>query len=535
MRPTRLLLGAALAFVVIATGGFPAPASAQPPTFFLSPGSAATGDTAWQAAVGTFFEQDLEAFPDDAPVDTVAIGPVHVDVGLAGVNSGATAAEINTSAVYAANGGGVGTVFHDALLNRTAGVFRSQLTFSFPLPVRGFGVWVFEGDPTTAQKFRMIVTDANGATWTSNVLDPSPCTAGFKVAGFIGVKSSVGITAAEIEVLDCGTGVPIASPFEVDHLQISVALATNRSQLPGSVLVFPKFATGKVSGLPKSAFEISVVCPQGASCTASTGVRLRGHWVCPGVGTKSICNETNFNLHPVGGTIKVNSTVWFNPANLDPKTITVPKPPVGCTQGYLIVWAINEFGQPIKFDGLIGDAVIRQNATAAAYNAVPIQAVGSHLRVIDTTASDGKIDLNFNDIEYKTLSGTVFGTVRLGPDIDTSLILLTLDVKSNRPNLTTEVDLEFFNKYGTEVTSPVLLPVELICWTEVPLNPTTDGKLLVRSTRAEKVDFDGIFDTAGAVTLIGLVRTIDRTTGEAREYVYSLFHNGLAVSTVFEP
>ena len=42
---------------------------------------------------------------------------------------------------------------------------------------------------------------------------------------------------------------------------------------------------------------------------------------------------------------------------------------------HLIGWVINTSDQPIKFDGLIGDAVIRESPIAVgAYDATPIQA-----------------------------------------------------------------------------------------------------------------------------------------------------------------
>src|SRR6516162_617173 len=47
-----------------------------------------------------------------------------------------------------------------------------------------------------------------------------------------------------------------------------------------------------------------------------------------------------------------------------------------CTGGYLIGWVIDPASDtPIKFYGLIGDAVVRISGTAlAGYNAIPIQA-----------------------------------------------------------------------------------------------------------------------------------------------------------------
>src|SRR5207302_5363353 len=139
---------------------------------------------------------------------------------------------------------------------------------------------------------------------------------------------------------------------------------------PGSVLVFPKFIRGtfndaEFSGQAVHAiteFEISVRCPDGASCDVHQPVRLRGHWVCPE------CDEASFDL-----TTTVNGSLYFNPegvvavvpgvvtANAFPSNATTTIPRAPCARGYLIVWAIDNTtaGNAIKFDGLIGDAVIR--------------------------------------------------------------------------------------------------------------------------------------------------------------------------------
>src|SRR5437867_9749184 len=86
-------------------------------------------------------------------------------------------------------------------------------------------------------------------------------------------------------------------------------LPVNDSEKPGSVLVFPKFIRGtfndvNVSGQVVHAItelEISVACPQGATC-ANDRVRMRAHWVCPG------CTETSFNLETT-----VGGSLYFNP------------------------------------------------------------------------------------------------------------------------------------------------------------------------------------------------------------------------------
>ncbi|TMA13258.1 MAG: hypothetical protein E6J86_11180, partial [Deltaproteobacteria bacterium] len=169
-----------------------------------------------------------------------------------------------------------------------------------------------------------------------------------------------------------------------------VAAWQNDSEQPGSVLVFPKFIRGTgndlgVSGQAVHAIteiEISVRCPDGATCQPRQDVRLRGHWVCPGSSATTECAETSFDL-----TTTVDGSLYFNPegvtviggvvtASVFPSnaTTTIPSPP--CNRGYLIVWAIDGNNTAIKFDGLIGDAIIRAPTpvfgptTARAYNAI---------------------------------------------------------------------------------------------------------------------------------------------------------------------
>jgi hypothetical protein len=313
------------------------------------------------------------------------------------------------------------------------------------------------------------------------------------------------------------------------------------SQEPGSVLVFPKFLAGTTAnGEPRSAFEIGITCPKAPGggpglCAEGTGVKLRAHWVCPGSQdpvNKYICEETNFDL-----TSTVTGTIVINPANAGHFTQRVPLPP--CEAGYLIVWVINTSDQPIKYDALLGDAVLRETDDAAsAYNGIPIQA---NAEAATGTVLPGLLFAPGGP--YQAVTGQVQGTVTYdqvdsSPYSVTALTLLTLDVRSNRPNYPTFVDLNFYSE------NEVLLSTvhEFICWSTIllsDLNPnlTATGlspKGLVVSDQAVKVPFGGIEDTAGPVTLLGIVETA--TWNDAcRVYSYALYNNSVPVPTVFEP
>ena len=363
--------------------------------------------------------------------------------------------------------------------------------------------------------------------------------------------------------------VPVAAWPGVGDVLLNVAVAApvaarsplatwgNDSEVPGSVLVFPKFIRGTFSDVfvtlqPAHAItelEISVVCPPGATCGLNQAVRLRAHWICPG------CAETSFDLETT-----VGGTLYFNPegvvvvagvltANAFPSnaTTTIPLPP--CDRGYLIVWAIDGNDTAIKFDGLIGDGILRDGTdgfpwiSGRGYNAIPIQAGDGVVSTGDPTDLNGDGHLDFDGNEYQMVTGTILGTVRYehlttvpeGP-VETDLTLLTLDVASNRPNPLTSVGLDFYtpDEQFVDVGTP------FYCWSEQRLTDINAGftqqrmgrKGLVASTYAEQ---NGV-----PVTLLGIVETKEffNATGGFRldrDFAYSLFNDGNPVVTRFQP
>jgi hypothetical protein len=345
------------------------------------------------------------------------------------------------------------------------------------------------------------------------------------------------------------------------------------SQEPGSVIVFPKFS--KVRGVDSvtgptepgqtgplvTEIEVGVVCPKGVVCPEGTSVKIRFHWVCPGdqdLAHKFICKETDFDLRTT-----VNGKLVFNPQGL-PVPGHTRVPVAECNRGYLIGWVINNSDQPIKFDGLIGDAVLRLSETAVtAYSATTIQADPglTHLAPIQKVPAD-----NFTTFEpslafdgepghYLAVTGKFYADVRFDeepsdqppfPKADTFLTLLTLDVRSNEPNLPVFVPLRFCN--ANEVCISTF--VEFVCWTEVDIesidvNLTDIGmgtrKGLVLGGPAVKKPIFSIPDYSGRATVLGLVDTIEETTldtGESvatRHYNYSLFNDSVPVPTLFTP
>jgi hypothetical protein len=321
------------------------------------------------------------------------------------------------------------------------------------------------------------------------------------------------------------------------------------SEQPGSVIVFPKFIRGTVftpdqGTKPVTDFEVSVTCPGGGTNCFAQSVTIRFHWVCPGstILPTFPCREVDFNL-----TTTTKGTLHFNPENIFPANRSVPPPP--CPEGFLVGWVINGLGQPIKFDALIGDAVIRESSTAsAAYNAVAIQAAAG----LPTNAStDVNLNgaLDFDGTEYQGVSGKIFGNVRYDVPgtatpftVSTSLTLLTLDVLSNLPNNPVFVDLNFYNENENLHSTGT----SFSCFEQIPLSVMDPGltaaamgtpKGMFESVRAEKVQIIDS-DKSGPVTLLGLVltREFDPVTGALlREYAYLLSHDSTPVVTAFAP
>jgi len=348
----------------------------------------------------------------------------------------------------------------------------------------------------------------------------------------------------------------------------------NDSQEPGSFLVFPKFRAGTVNTteegfLPRSEFEISVVCPQGATCSQNpmmpTQVLLKAVWICgsggSGSGDLSVtfpaqCREQNFMIPTT-----VNSTVYFGaqgttPVNLGPNaTTSVPPPP--CERGYLVVWVVGADGLPIKYDALIGDAVLRTQTgpanvgltTAGQYNAIPIQ--GSvYLNTGDPIPVDpGTGAVSFDGSGYQAVTGAIKGTVRYpGPTfkvamvqsgaIRTSLVLLTLDVSLGFTNPPTHVDLEYSNE-GEFLRSN---PAQFVCWGEErlgtgPLTGMTSDfgrKGNLESGPAQQIDVVTGLPIKPA-TLLGLIQTQELSVAGyvLREYYYLLYNDSIPVPTDF--
>jgi hypothetical protein len=325
------------------------------------------------------------------------------------------------------------------------------------------------------------------------------------------------------------------------------------SETPGSVIVFPKFIRGFVDvdgvTVPQTEFEVGVVCPASSEfCPEGQKVKIRFHYVCGSsqaeAASSFICRETDFDAFTT-----VNGKLVFNPEGLPPGNTITPIPQ--CDRGYLIGWVINPANDlPIKFDGLIGNAVIRNSDTAvSSYKGIPIQAdpalaTGAQISLGGPGSYAGSLVFDGGPGHYLTYAGRIFGDVRYDTSrAHTTLTFLTLDVKSNRPNYPTFVDINFYNSAEALLSSST----EFICWGEKPLtglggidqNLTVLGmgsrKGVFVTDPAEKLPFSGVDDIAGPATLLGLVETAEGPTLLERHYIQEVFHDGIPVPTFFRP
>jgi hypothetical protein len=378
------------------------------------------------------------------------------------------------------------------------------------------------------------------------------------------------------------SGLAVATP--------ALALApVNQADLaqPGSVIIFPKFINTpavSVDGgtMPRTEIEVGVVCPAGTTCVEHQSVKVRFHWVCPAVENvaSNICLETDFDVNlsidgklafPADGAVP--GTYWVNAPR-------VPAPP--CPRGYLIGWVVNTADQPIKFDGLIGNAVIRNPNLVAgpdagsstglsAYAALQIQAdpalaSGALITTAPVNSLTGQGQLFFDGLpgDYTMITGSFAGDVRFDKTVagvplpnvlsTTFITFLTLDVLSNLPNNPTFVPLQFWNESLATVssTNPLFEALtstswEFVCWDQVQLSTINVNltqafqgtrKGIVRAGPAMKVENGAPNDDIGPVTLLGLIETTEGTAANVfleRKYNFNVNVTGTPVATAFVP
>ena len=333
---------------------------------------------------------------------------------------------------------------------------------------------------------------------------------------------------------------------------LAAAQALSNSQEPGSLIVFPYFTTGTVTAdtavLPATEIHIGVKCPTGVICPENEPIKLNAHWVCPGSENPSksfVCRESDFVLFTT-----INGKITLNP-NGQSSVGNIGVPP--CQHGYLVAFVVNLSDQPIKFDGLFGDAVVRLSGGAlSAYDGVPVQADPALANgapiLLGVDPFTKQLTLIFDGApgHYTALTGQLTGDVKFDNTTvsplynTTSVVFLTLDVQSGRPNNPTFVPLTFYN--ANQV--PTSTGTNFVCWKSIDIaklnaslnqtsQTTAEGSFV--TGQAVKVAIQGIPDTSGPATLLGLVITTEGGTPTSieREYITAPFNNSILVPTVF--
>ena len=325
------------------------------------------------------------------------------------------------------------------------------------------------------------------------------------------------------------------------------------SDEPGSVIVFPKFTKGTavVGGTtsPRTEIEVDARCPNGVTCSEEKPVAVRFHWVCPGsedADAKYLCKETDFDV-----AIPIDGKASLNPE--DPQLAAKnPGASPPCPSGYLIGWVISPAtGKPINFDALTGSAILRDGGGAPqSYRAFAIQAdrnLADRAEIatdIDPRTGTPSLVFDGGPGHYQPLAGAVPSNLEFhklsGPLASgAALILLTLDVRANRPNYPTFVDFEFLSADGGRASTGR----NFTCWAEIH-HPNIDANftlagariddVVVLSGKAAKVPFGGISDVPGPVTLLGLVPAEDGGLTLDPAYLVQKFDSNKP-TTVFVP
>jgi hypothetical protein len=234
---------------------------------------------------------------------------------------------------------------------------------------------------------------------------------------------------------------------------------------------------------------------------------------------------------------------------------------------------------PIKYDGLIGNAVIRgpnlaagpnagSSTAVSAYAAITIQANTGDATgaVLGSANSSSPLSFTSENIPgtYQAITGVQVGDVRFDkttpgtplPNVlsETFLTFLTLDVRSNQPNNPTFVNLDFWNESSAlpSTTNPNFERLlssfwEFVCWDQVQLS-TIDSNLtqafmgtrkgIVLAGPATKIENGAPNDDTGPVTLIGLVETVEGTAAngfQERKYNFNMQNDSFPVDTTFFP
>jgi hypothetical protein len=294
--------------------------------------------------------------------------------------------------------------------------------------------------------------------------------------------------------------------------------APNNHSVPGSVIIFPKWIAGSVTDTdgsikPKTEVEVSAVCPVDIAgtnaCPLHLPVIVKGKWVCPPQAGQpaNFCGEFDFLVQ----NLTVNGTVRLFP----------PDPP--CPEGFLILWVVNNvIGQiPISFNGLIGDAVIRESdgSFVTAYNGHTVRS--PQFSFTPTSPLQGA--LFFDGVNYDMESSLLDTTVRYdGDNVHTFITLLSLNVSvGTTDNPSNVVSYTFYSADEQQFSSNDTF----VCWKQVDI-----GDLGMTAANVGSVKGQVTISNSGFVfpfPLVGLILTVETipNTTFTRGYAYAPYYD----------
>jgi hypothetical protein len=320
----------------------------------------------------------------------------------------------------------------------------------------------------------------------------------------------------------------------------------------GSVIVIRKFIKGSVvvdNGLvpvPATEIAISVDCLS-VPCPDHQQTIIRAHWICPAsesseptanpTSDRNVIRQTSFKF-----TVPHNGTAVFTPnGTVIRGSNSVPVHVAPCPKGFLIAYVVNEMGQPISFNALTGHVTLREDGSAVSSLAgVPIPAdpdwqTGEPLNC----SPDGALIFDGGPGHYAELKSRVRQNFRFASRFaDTFITLMTLNVRSNRPNLPTFVPFEFFNQHAQRIEKST----QFVGWTERRLDTIVTFEEmgtrwgLAFSGEAMKIPRAGVSDDApGPVSLLGLMEVFEGPAAARRTIVFALSPVNSPTTAIFLP
>lgn len=237
-----------------------------------------------------------------------------------------------------------------------------------PVPIASF---VPTGSPTDSGQ------PLPGATLTSGAADLT------QIAGDPSRYRLLWILSSG-EMATPGRAVATGSPVGFVDLKLSAVSAASLvgDQKPGSALFFNRFT----SSASNSTFENTKINITNTSPISSVNIRLF-------LINASTCETTNYGI-----CLAAQQTMSFETSDLDPGV-----------KGYIVAVATNAQGEPIQFNWLIGNAIVKQSAPnlgrqfTSILGALAIAKRNSNVVV----NSGGSAEMIFDDVQYERLPGQV--------------------------------------------------------------------------------------------------------------------------------